>query len=80
VVRALSPHIGAYLQLDGSDPLGVLDARAVPGAPAPVRGVLADDGELPLLGCADGALALVTVKPAGKRQMSGEAYLRGHQR
>ena len=80
VVRALSPHIGAYLRLDGSDPLGVLDARAVPGAAAPERGVLADDGELPLLGCADGALALVTVKPAGKREMTGEAYLRGHQR
>jgi methionyl-tRNA formyltransferase len=30
-----------------------------------------------VLGCADGALELLTVQPPGRRAMSGEDYLRG---
>ena len=75
VVRALTPHIGAYVQLDDGAPLGVLQARAVPGGPP--RGQLSLDGSLPVLGCAEGGLELLVVKPAGGREMRGEDWLRG---
>jgi methionyl-tRNA formyltransferase len=41
------------------------------------RGVIDAGGRL-LLACAEGALELRVVQPAGGRPMSGEAYLRGH--
>jgi methionyl-tRNA formyltransferase len=75
VVRALSPHIGAHLALDDGDLLGVLQARAIDGGPP--HGVLLLAGERPLLGCAAGALELLQVRPAGRRTMSGEDYVRG---
>jgi methionyl-tRNA formyltransferase len=86
VVRALHPHIGARLELDGRPPLGVLRARvadleAVPGEGArrnPEPGeISARDGHL-LLGSADGALDLLEVQPPGGRPMDAAAYLRGH--
>ena len=43
-VRALTPHIGAYLELAGGERLGVRAARAVDGELE--RGRLADDGGL----------------------------------
>jgi methionyl-tRNA formyltransferase len=74
-VRALTPHIGAFLEA-GGERLGVRRAAlAVEGAPA---GELAErDGHL-LYGTADGALDLVEVVPAGSRPMDAAAYLRGH--
>ncbi len=61
-MRALTPHVGAYLELAGGDRLGVLEARAVPGELA--TGVL--DAEAGLrLGCGAGALELLRVRPAG---------------
>ena len=36
-VRALSPHIGAYLELEGRERLGVRAARAAPDGPPPGR-------------------------------------------
>jgi methionyl-tRNA formyltransferase len=78
VVRALTPHIGALLELDGKPPLGVREARVLPDGPDP--GALSLDGPLPVLGCADGALELVEVHPPGRRPMSGEDWLRGLRR
>jgi methionyl-tRNA formyltransferase len=75
VVRALTPHIGAYLQLKDGSPLGVTSARVLPDGPPP--GCLSTDGRVPVLGCAEGALELLVVKPAGRHEMSGEAWLRG---
>ena len=75
-VRALTPHIGAFLELEGGARLGVRNAEPVPGELAP--GVLsATDGRLEL-GTPDGVLRLLTVQPAGGRPMPAEAYLRGH--
>lgn len=75
-VRALTPHIGAYFEGDGLPRLRVLAARASQVAiPA---GQLSLEGELPVLGTADGALELLTVQPPGKREMSGQDYLNGH--
>jgi methionyl-tRNA formyltransferase len=76
VVRALHPHIGAQLELAGGDLLGVHEARALmQGGVA--RGELSLEGLRPRLGCAEGALELITVQPPGKRAMSGEDFLRG---
>ncbi len=46
----------------------------------PGRGVLSLTGPRPVLGCADGSLELTVVKPPGRREMSGEEYLRGMRR
>lgn len=73
-VRALSPHVGAYVELGGGERLGVLRARAVPGELP--TGSFDGAGGL-VLGCADGALRLIEVRPAGGRAMDGEAYVRG---
>jgi methionyl-tRNA formyltransferase len=75
-VRAMTPGIGAYLELEGAERLGVGKAR-VAGASPSVGELAVEDGRL-LLGCADGALELIEVKPAGKRAMSAAEYLRGH--
>jgi len=75
-VRALNPHVGAYLELDGGGRLGVRAASAQDGALPP--GQLAADGRGLRLGCGEGVLRLDVVQPAGKRPMPADAYLRGH--
>jgi methionyl-tRNA formyltransferase len=75
-VRALTPHIGAFLELPGGERLGVRQAVATDGDLEPGR--LAErDGAL-LLGTGEGALRLEVVQPAGGKPMSADAYLRGH--
>jgi methionyl-tRNA formyltransferase len=76
IVRGLTPHIGAYLELEDGDRLGVRAARAVPAGPA--QGEIEATGEGLLLGSADGALRLEVVQPPGKKPMSAEDFLRGH--
>jgi methionyl-tRNA formyltransferase len=76
VVRALTPHIGAYLELAGGERLGVRRARAVDVGVRPGE-VRVEWGAL-LVGCAQGALRLEVVQPPGGRPMPTEAYLRGH--
>jgi methionyl-tRNA formyltransferase len=78
VVRALRPHIGANLALPDGSLLGVRDARVRDAPDGPAPGELATDGEVPVLGCASGALELLVVQPPGKRPMGGADYLRGH--
>jgi methionyl-tRNA formyltransferase len=75
-VRALNPHVGTYLELSDGDRLGVRAARATRSDVG--AGTFAVEGEGLLLGCAEGALALVEVQPPGGRPMPAEAYLRGH--
>jgi methionyl-tRNA formyltransferase len=70
VVRALSPHIGARVELSDGAFLGVL--RAAVRAPD-AAGELRADGEHLLLG----GLELLEVQPAGGRPMDAGAYLRG---
>jgi methionyl-tRNA formyltransferase len=79
VVRALTPHIGAHVELAGGDRLRVHEARVVPDAGL-AAGELSLDGPRPVLGCADGGLELLVVQPPGGRPMSAEDYLRGHRR
>jgi methionyl-tRNA formyltransferase len=77
IVRALTPAIGAYLELDNGERLGV-EAAQVADAAVPSGRLSVSDGRL-FLGCGEGALELLRVKPAGKRAMSAAEYLRGHQ-
>jgi len=75
-VRALTPHVGAYLELAGGERLGVRRARAVD------VGVRAGEAKAEwgamLVGCGRGALRLEVVQPPGGKPMPVDAYLRGH--
>jgi methionyl-tRNA formyltransferase len=79
-VRALHPHVGAYIELDGGERLGVRRARLAAGVDGVAPGELkAEDSRL-LYGAAQGALELVELHPAGKRPMDAADWLRGHKR
>jgi methionyl-tRNA formyltransferase len=77
-VRALTPHVGAFVELDGGERLGVRRAALAQhdpdGAPGSVQAL---DGRL-LLATASGALELVEVQAPGGRPMPAADYLRGH--
>jgi methionyl-tRNA formyltransferase len=76
-VRALTPHIGAYLELEGGERLSVRRAALAAGVDDVSPGELAErDGAL-LYGAAQGALELIEVQPPGKRPMEAAAWLRG---
>jgi methionyl-tRNA formyltransferase len=76
-VRALRPHIGAYVELPWDERLGVNRATLAAGeGPSPGE-LAAADGHL-LYGAASGALELCEVHPAGRRPMDAEAWLRGY--
>jgi methionyl-tRNA formyltransferase len=75
-VRALTPHVGAYLQIGDDQRLGVRQASAEEGTGEPGR-LEAREGQL-RLGCANGVLRLDVVQPPGARPMPADAYLRGH--
>jgi methionyl-tRNA formyltransferase len=75
-VRALTPHVGAYLELSDGERLGVRRARAVGEQVAPGE-LETHDGAL-LLGAVHGSLQLEVVQPAGGKPMAADAYLRGH--
>lgn len=75
-IRALTPHIGAYLELEGGARLGVRSASAE-GGELPV-GKLRSDGGAVRLGCGEGVLRLRSVQPPSGRPMPAGAFLRGH--
>jgi methionyl-tRNA formyltransferase len=77
-VRALSPHVGTYLETpDGR--LGVLEADPVEGpAATPGPGELLVDGEDLLLGTARGVLRLAVVQSPGGRPLPAAEWLRGN--
>jgi methionyl-tRNA formyltransferase len=76
VVRALTPGIGAYVELDGGERLAVEEARVV-DTPLGAGELAAEDGRL-VAGCGSGALELLRVRPAAGRTMDAADYLRGH--
>ena len=78
-VRALSPHIGAYLEMAHGERMGVMRARPLEGASAE-PGRLSDSHGRLVFGCDGGALELLEVKPPGGRAMDAAAWLRGHSR
>lgn len=76
-VRALTPHIGAFLELPGGERLGVRSASAQEGHLGPGE-LSAEGGEL-RLGCGEGVLRLEVVQPPGRRPMTAADFLRGHE-
>jgi len=75
-VRALTPHIGAYLETADGERLGVRRARAVDVSLR--SGAVQSEWGALLVGCCRGALRLEVVQPPGGKPMPVEAYLRGH--
>jgi methionyl-tRNA formyltransferase len=75
-VRALTPHIGAYLETADGERLGIRRARAVDVSLE--TGTLRSEWGALLVGCCRGALRLDVVQPSGGKAMPADAYLRGH--
>ena len=73
-VRALAPHIGARLPLDGA-PHTIW--RTAVREQGPACGLLAHDGGALVLGCGAGALELCELQPPGGRRMAAADWLRG---
>jgi methionyl-tRNA formyltransferase len=77
-VRALTPHIGAYIERGEGDRLGVLRAALAAGVDDVEPGALEARGSSLLYGAAQGALKLLEVRPAGGRPMPAADWIRGH--
>ncbi len=75
-VRALTPQVGAYLELPDGERLGVRRATALKDRGE--AGALAQREGALLLGCGEGSLRLEVVQPPGGKPMAADAYLRGH--
>src|SRR4029077_4245224 len=75
-VRALPPHVGAYLEIGDENRLGVGRARAVDVSVK--QGEMKAEWGALLLGCGRGALRLEVVQPPGGKPMAADAHLRGH--
>ena len=76
-VRALTPHVGAFVELAAGERLGVRRAALVAEGAELSPGELRVDGERLLLGTCSGALELLEVQPPGGRVMEAADYLRG---
>lgn len=74
-VRGLTPHIGAWLALEGDGRLGIRRTSLLEKGPA--AGEFAEAEGWPVLGCGQGAVRLDRVQPPGKKEMDGDAWLRG---
>jgi methionyl-tRNA formyltransferase len=77
-VRALTPHIGAYVELDDGERLGVRRAALAAGVDDVDPGKLEERESALLYGASPGALELLEVQPPGKRAMDAAAWLRGN--
>lgn len=73
-VRALSPHPGTRIRLDGKDL--TLVALGQPTGKLPPGALGEEEGSL-ILGLADGSVEVLLLRPAGGREMTGKAYLNG---
>lgn len=76
MVRALTPHIGAMLEIASGDPLRVEVARVAQES-IPAGSAAEIEGRL-LVGTSSGSLELLRVKPAGKQAMDAASYMRGN--
>ena len=78
--RGFAPWPGAYAELPGGGLLKIHGMRAEARAEAGMEpGTLIEaKGEGPLVAAGSGAVRLTAVQPAGKKAMSGSAFLCGH--
>ena len=77
MVRALTPHVGAYLR-DSPTASGSACAGRARSTSASAAGEIRAEWGALLLGCGQGALRLEVVQPPGGKPMAADAYLRGH--
>ena len=77
-VRALTPHVGTFVELDDEERLGVRRAALSQNGSEVPPGSVEVDGERLLFGTASGVLELLEVQPAGGRPMATADFLRGH--
>ena len=77
-LRGFAPWPGAYTFLPGGILLKIHEAKTEPGTPALPGTVLDAAGAGPRVATGNGALRLTMVQPAGKKAMSGAAFLCGH--
>lgn len=77
-LRGFAPWPGAYTFLPGGILLKIHEAKTEPGAAALPGTVLDAAGAGPRVATGNGALRLTLVQPAGKKAMSGAAFLCGH--
>jgi methionyl-tRNA formyltransferase len=75
-VRAFSPWPGATF-LDAKGRAVTVGSAALADAPAGAPGTVLEAGERFVVAAGEGALELLRVAPAGKREMTGPEYLRG---
>jgi methionyl-tRNA formyltransferase len=77
IVRALNPHIGTYLELEGEERLGVRAAKPLDDGPA--QGAIAAVDGRPVLGTADGGLRLDVLQAPGGKPLAAAEFLRGNE-
>ena len=77
-VRALTPHIGPYVELAEGERLGVRRAALAAGVDDVKPGALEVRDSALLYGASQGALELLEVQPAGGKPMPAADWLRGH--
>ncbi len=76
-IRALTPHVGAFLELPSGERLGIRRAGLAAEGADLDEGALAVEDDRLLLGTCSGALELIEVQPPGGRPMAAGDYLRG---
>ena len=75
-IRALTPHVGAFVELAGEGGrIGVRAPEVIAGGPD--AGHFGEADGVLVLGCASGALEIGEVQPPGGRWMAAADYLRG---
>ncbi len=74
-IRAFDPAPGAWTTARGRE-VKLFGAQSVPGASGP-PGTVLEAGEALVIACADGAVGVAEVQPAGRSRMSARAFVNG---
>ena len=74
-IRALRPHVGARIELNSGEVIGVREATTDDTGPA--QGQFVGDDDALLVGCSDGVLRVTRLVPPGGREMPAADWLRG---
>lgn len=79
-VRGLSPYPAAWSELHGDNTppteIKIFATKIVDGKQG-TPGTVTTDGDKMTVACGDGAIQILSLRPAGKKQMDAASYLRG---
>lgn len=84
MIRAYNPWPGAYTKISknkqpAQNILKIKQAEMIPKFESHQSGIFFNTSDgFPAISCGEDALKLLVVQPAGKKEMSGKAYLLGH--